>query len=394
MPAAACCFAALELGRRERAGRSGDASARGRLRRPGGARTCCSRWSARLGSRASWARCAAGPRCGTAATASRAWCDAATGGARAGAQARVRCFDRHAHVCLLCVRSSDNERTSLAAPYQGKSALHIVVFVHTLMKYLTLPQEHCLWVVSLQDIRCCVIHSTAPSEQPPHSAGDPKEARQNQGGAQHHQRRGRRAAQPGRVREDEPPAGACFCLTAATVLLCYELMKVERSGTAMVTLADARNASTKPGSVGGDLLVLLSGVAYAVRAPRLRSPPTSLVAAPSLLRARSACCVSGLPAAGGGNGPRARAPGVHRGHPHDAARRRQRVHDAVLRLFGRAQRGLPGARAAGPAAGRARQRPDPLLARAAADRVQGCAPLGGWPFIGRLLAPPQAGELP
>jgi len=203
MPAAACCFAALELGRRERAGRSGDASARGRLRRPGGARTCCSRWSARLGSRASWARCAAGPRCGTAATASRAWCDAATGGARAGAQARVRCFDRHAHVCLLCVRSSDNERTSLAAPYQGKSALHIVVFVHTLMKYLTLPQEHCLWVVSLQDIRCCVIHSTAPSEQPPHSAGDPKEARQNQGGAQHHQRRGRRAAQPGRVREDE-----------------------------------------------------------------------------------------------------------------------------------------------------------------------------------------------
>lgn len=33
----------------------------------------------------------------------------------------------------------------------------------------------------------------------------------------------------------------------------------------MVTLADARNASAKPGSVGGDLLVLLSGVAYAVR---------------------------------------------------------------------------------------------------------------------------------
>ena len=37
------------------------------------------------------------------------------------------------------------------------------------------------------------------------------------------------------------------------------------AGTAMVTLADARNASAKPGSVGGDLLVLLSGVAYAVR---------------------------------------------------------------------------------------------------------------------------------
>ena len=33
----------------------------------------------------------------------------------------------------------------------------------------------------------------------------------------------------------------------------------------MVTLADARNASAKPGSVGGDLLVLLSGVAYAVQ---------------------------------------------------------------------------------------------------------------------------------
>lgn len=33
----------------------------------------------------------------------------------------------------------------------------------------------------------------------------------------------------------------------------------------MVTLADARNASAKPGSVTGDLLVLLSGAGYAVR---------------------------------------------------------------------------------------------------------------------------------
>ena len=41
--------------------------------------------------------------------------------------------------------------------------------------------------------------------------------------------------------------------------------KPSAAGTAMVTLADARNASAKPGSVGGDLLVLLSGVAYAVR---------------------------------------------------------------------------------------------------------------------------------
>lgn len=41
----------------------------------------------------------------------------------------------------------------------------------------------------------------------------------------------------------------------------------------MVTLADARNNSAKPGSVGGDLLVLLSGAAYAVCNP---SVPSSL----------------------------------------------------------------------------------------------------------------------
>jgi hypothetical protein len=81
------------LGEKVRAGRPGNAGARGRWRRPGGARTCCSRWSARSGSRGSWARCAAGPRCGTAATASRAWCDAAAGGACAGAQACACCSD-------------------------------------------------------------------------------------------------------------------------------------------------------------------------------------------------------------------------------------------------------------------------------------------------------------
>ena len=40
----------------------------------------------------------------------------------------------------------------------------------------------------------------------------------------------------------------------------------------MVTLADARNNSAKPGSVGGDLLVLLSGAAYAVCNPSVPSP--------------------------------------------------------------------------------------------------------------------------
>jgi len=50
-------------------------------------------------------------------------------------------------------------------------------------------------------VSCYTQHSTERAT--PHSASNPEEARQNQGGAQHHQRCGRRAAQPGRVREDE-----------------------------------------------------------------------------------------------------------------------------------------------------------------------------------------------
>lgn len=61
-------------------------------------------------------------------------------------------------------------------------------------------------------------------------------------------------------------------ITSAQVCCCSAALYLPRvclsadagPGTGMVTLADARNNSAKPGSVGGDLLVLLSGAAYAV----------------------------------------------------------------------------------------------------------------------------------